>query len=331
MAAVLKEQVIAADVACDTRWDGYEWGSLALGHGLRACWSTPITSSGGAILGTFAVYWRQPGSPATAHQTIIERMTHLAAVAIERERSESALNEVRSEMAHVARVATLGEMTASIAHEINQPLGAIVNNANASLRWLAAKNAEEAQQSVALIVADGHRASEILARIRAMVQKSPLQRHLLDLNDAIREVVTLVGSQAEKHGVSIESRLSDGIPSVRADRVQMQQVVLNLVMNAIEAMAGTPDGLRRITVGSRHLEDTTVLVSVCDRGPGFNPHHVERLFEAFYSTKPAGLGMGLAISRGIVTAHDGRLWATSNADRGATFQFTLPIAPGDGS
>lgn len=331
MAAVLKEQVIAVDVACDTRWDGYEWGALAIAHGLRACWSTPITSSEGAILGTFAVYWRQPSSPATVHQTIIERMTHLAAIAIERERSEDALNEVRSDIAHVARVATLGEMTASIAHEINQPLGAIVNNANATLRWLAANNAEEAQQSVALIVADGHRASEILARIRAMVQKSPLQRRPLDLNDAIREVLTLIGSEAEKHGVSIERRLSEDIPRVRADRVQMQQVVLNLVMNAIEAMSATPDGLRRITVDSRRLEDATVLISVCDRGPGFNPDIVERLFEAFYSTKPSGLGMGLAISRGIVTAHDGHLWATSNADGGATFQFTLPVAPVDAS
>lgn len=328
MAAFANDQVVAEDITRDTRWDAHDWRTLAVTHGLGACWSTPIVSSDGTVLGTFALYWREPGSPRIEQQNVIERMTHLAAVAIDRKRSEDALNAVRSELAHVARVATLGEMSASIAHEINQPLGAIVNNANAGLRWLSADSVEDARKSLALVVADGHRASEILDRIRAMVRKSPPQKHPVDLNDALREVLTLVASQAANRGVSIDSRLSPDIPRVRADRVQVQQVVLNLVMNAIEAMSGTPASLRRVTVVSTRADDETVHVSVRDAGAGINPEQLERLFEPFYSTKPDGLGMGLPISRGIVQAHDGRLWASANADRGATFRFALPASAG---
>jgi len=189
----------------------------------------------------------------------------------------------------------------------------------------------EALESGRLVVEDGHRASEILARIRAMVQKSPPHKQWIDINDALSEVLTLVGSQAERHHVSIDSILSDDMPPVWADRVQVQQVILNLVMNAIEAMADTPDGLRRIAVESRLVGDTTVHVSVRDHGSGVSPEESDRVFEAFHSTKPNGLGMGLAISRGIVQAHHGRLWASANADRGATFQFTLPVSAGDRS
>jgi C4-dicarboxylate-specific signal transduction histidine kinase len=297
---------------------------------LRACWSTPILSPAGTTLGTFAVYWRQPGGPALEHQNIIERMTHLAAVAITRKRAEDALGEIRSELAHVARVATLGELTAAIAHEINQPLAAIVNNANAGMRWLAADRADQARASVALVVADGHRASDILARIRAMIDKTPPQKTAVALDGALREVLDLARTQAGRHGVAMELDLPDDLPPVWADRVQVQQVALNLVMNAIEAMAG-PEAGCLLTVTASRADDTTVLVEFRDQGCGLTPEHAERLFDAFYTTKPKGLGMGLPISRGIVQAHHGHLRAVPNPDRGATFQFTLPVAPGEPS
>lgn len=325
-AALTNQQVLAVDIESDARWHA-EWRALALTHGLKACWSTPIMAPDRTVVGTFAVYWRHPGGPAPEHQNIIERMTHLAAVAISRKRSEDALSAVRSELAHVGRVTTLGELTVTIAHEINQPLGAMVNNANACLRWLAAGKTQEARDSVALVAADGLRASDILARIRAMVEKAPAQMVRLDINDALREVLRLALSQAEKHGVTLESYLDPDLTPVWADRVQVQQVILNLLMNGIEAMAGTPDGLRRILVVSSRPDGATVQVSVQDRGPGVDPAQLDRLFDAFYSTKPQGLGMGLAISRGIVQAHHGRLWVTPGPDGGAAFHVALPAAP----
>jgi PAS domain S-box-containing protein len=330
MAAFLKQQVLVADVASDPRWTS-GWRTLATVHGLRACWSTPVLSPEGTILGTFAVYWRQPGGPGAEHQNIIERMTHLAAVAINRKRAEDALSEVRSELAHVARVTTLGELTAAIAHEINQPLAAIVNNANAGMRWLAAGRADQARASVALVVADGHRASDIITRIRAMIEKRPPQKGPLVLDRALREVLDLARSQAGRHGVTMELHLPADLPPVWADRVQVQQVALNLVMNAIEAMAESPETARLLTVTASQADETTVRVDFHDRGCGLTPEQSERLFDAFYTTKSKGLGMGLPISRGIIQAHHGHLRAVPNPDHGATFQLTLPVAPEEAS
>lgn len=263
------------------------------------------------------------GALARAFNAMAERLqSDLAG----RQRTQEALERTRADLAHVARVATLGALTASIAHEINQPLGAIVNNANAGLRWLTANNLHEAQASAALVVADGHRASDILARIRAMVRKAPPDKHWFDVNEALRDVLALTASEARKHAVSIDSRLSDDIPRVCADRVQVQQVALNLVVNAIQATADTAASPRCVTVSSRVADETTVHISVRDLGMGIEPEQLDRLFEPFYSTKPDGLGMGLAISRSIVEEHQGRLWATMNIDRGATFHFTLPAA-----
>lgn len=325
MAAFLKRQILVADVASDSRWTS-DWGTLAAAHGLSACWSTPILSPEGAILGTFAVYWRQPGGPGPEHRNIIERMTHLAAVAINRKRSEDALGELRSELAHVARVTTLGELTAAIAHEINQPLAAIVNNANAGMRWLAADRTDQARASIALVVADGHRASDILARIRAMIDKTPPRKGPLGLDPALREVLDIARSQAGRHGVTMELHLPDDLPHVWADRVQVQQVALNLVMNAIEAMTASPEAARQLTVTAGRTDETTVRVEVRDQGCGLTPEQCERVFDAFYTTKPKGLGMGLPISRGIIQAHHGHLRAVPNPDGGATFEFTLPVA-----
>jgi PAS domain S-box-containing protein len=244
----------------------------------------------------------------------------------ERKRAEEALHKAQTELAHVTRVATLGEMTASIAHEVNQPLGAVVNNASACLRWLTGQtpNLEEARKSAALIIADGHRASEIIGRIRALAKKAPPRKDWLDINETILEVIALARSEAQNSRVSLQTQLSQNVPLVLGDRVQLQQVILNLIINALEAMSGAGDGPRELEVGTGKDEVQGVRVAVRDSGPGLDPDGLDHLFTAFYTTKPQGMGMGLAISRSIIEAHGGRLWASANPQRGATFQFTLP-------
>jgi C4-dicarboxylate-specific signal transduction histidine kinase len=243
----------------------------------------------------------------------------------ERKRAEEALHHAQVELAHMTRVATLGELAASIAHEINQPLGAVVNNASACVRWLAAQNLEEARQSAALVIADGHRAGEIIGRIRNLAKKAPPQKDWLDLNATIRDVIALARSEAQRHGVAVETHLAAEVPLILGDRIQVQQVLLNLVMNAIEALSGVSAGPRALWVSSEPVAATEVVIAVRDSGPGFDPQYIDRLFDAFYTTKPHGLGLGLAISRSIVAAHGGRLWATANTPHGAVFQFTVPM------
>jgi two-component system sensor kinase FixL len=244
----------------------------------------------------------------------------------ERKRAEEALHRAQTELAHVTRVATLGEMTASIAHEVNQPLGAVVNNASACLRWLAgqAPNLEEARKSAALIIADGHRASEIISRIRALAKKAPPQKDWLDINETILEVIALARSEAQGNRIALQTQLSDDMPLILGDRIQLQQVILNLIINAIEAMSGVGEGPRELQVSSGKDDSQGALVAVRDSGPGLDPKSLDHLFTAFFTTKPKGMGMGLAISRSIIEAHGGRLWATANQLRGATFRFTLP-------
>ncbi|MCI0387825.1 MAG: ATP-binding protein [Acidobacteria bacterium] len=242
----------------------------------------------------------------------------------ERKRAEDALRHAQTELAHVARVATLGELTASIAHEINQPLGAVVNNASACLRWLTAQNTEEARRSAELVIADGHRAAEIIGRIRNLAKKMPPQKDWLDINDMIREIIALARSEVQGNRVTLQTHFAGDLPLISGDRIQLQQVMLNLIMNAIEAISGAGEGPRQLLVRSGAEEPQSVLVELRDSGPGLDPKSLDRLFDAFYTTKPHGLGMGLAISRSIVEAHGGRLWATAYDGRGATFQFTLP-------
>jgi C4-dicarboxylate-specific signal transduction histidine kinase len=243
----------------------------------------------------------------------------------ERKRAEDALRHAQMELTHVTRIATLGEMTASIAHEINQPLSAIANSASACLRWLDAQKLEEARRSASRVIAESHRASEIIGRIRELAKKAPPRKDWLDVNETIHEVIALVQSGVQRHRIAVEAQLSDDVPLISADRVQLQQVILNLMMNAIEAMSGTGEGSRELLVRSGTDESRRVLVSVQDSGPGLDPKSLDRLFDAFYTTKPQGLGMGLAISRSLVEAHGGRLWASANVPHGAVFQFTLPI------
>jgi C4-dicarboxylate-specific signal transduction histidine kinase len=239
-------------------------------------------------------------------------------------RSEADLHRVQTELAHVTRVTTLEELMASIAHEVNQPLASVINSASACLRWLDAQKLEEARRSASRAIAEGHRASEIIGRIRALAKKAPPEKDWLDVSETIHEVIALARSEIQRNGVALETQLSEHVPVILADRIELQQVILNLMMNAIEAMSGVGGGPRDLLVRSGTDGSEHVVISVQDSGPGFDPESLEHLFDAFYTTKPQGLGMGLAISRSIIEAHGGRLWATANPDKGATFRFTLP-------
>ena len=243
----------------------------------------------------------------------------------ERKRTDEALRTTQAELAHVARVATLGEMSASIAHEVNQPLASVVTSASACLRWLDMQKLDEARRSATRAMEEGHRASEIIGRIRALAKKAPPQKDWIDVNETIHEVIALARSEIQRNGVGLETKLSEHVPLILADRIELQQVILNLVMNAVEAMSGLSDGPRELLVRSGTDGSEHVVISVQDSGPVFDPKSLDHLFEAFYTTKPQGLGMGLAISRSLVEAHGGRLWANANVPHGAVFQFTLPI------
>jgi C4-dicarboxylate-specific signal transduction histidine kinase len=248
----------------------------------------------------------------------------------ERKRAEEALHQAQAELAHITRVMTMGELTASIAHEVNQPLAALVTNANAGLRWLAGKppNLEEARECLRRIIRDGNRAGDVITRIRSLVKKSAPAKTWLDLNDTIQEVLLITNAEARRHQVVVRTELAAALPPVRGDRVRLQQVILNLVMNGIEAMKEVTDRPRELLIRSRPEASSHVLVAVQDRGIGLDEQRLERVFEAFYTTKREGMGMGLPISRSIIEAHGGRLWPTAHRDDGATFQFTLPTEGG---
>jgi PAS domain S-box-containing protein len=245
----------------------------------------------------------------------------------DRKRAEAALQQAQADLARLNRVMLLGEMTASIAHEVNQPIAATVTNAHAGLRWLGAQppDLEEAGQALGRIVRDGSRAGEVIERIRALVKKVPPRRDRLDINEAIREVIALTQTEMQQNGVRLHARLADDLPLVPADRVQLQQVIMNLVVNAAEAMSGIGDRSRELSIASREEDANAVFVEVRDTGLGIDPADLGRLFQSFYTTKPDGIGMGLAISRSIIEAHGGRLSAEPNQPHGAVFRFTLPV------
>ena len=247
-------------------------------------------------------------------------------------RAEEALRQAQAELSHANRVILVGEMTASIAHEINQPLTGVVSNAGTALRYLAAQtpNLEEARLYLGLITRDGKRAAEVIRRIRALVKKMPPRSDLLDLNEAIREVIALTQNELQRGSVKLETRLSSELPLVPADRVQLQQVILNLIVNAVEAMSEVGGRPRELTVSSGS-ESNDVFVEVRDSGPGGDPAHLDRLFQSFFTNKPEGMGMGLSICRSIIEAHGGRLSATPNEPHGVVFRFTLPTAVDDGA
>jgi PAS domain S-box-containing protein len=456
MAACLKTQVIASDIGSDSRWpDSSIFRPLALAHGLRSCWSTPILSLAGEVLGTFAIYQDEPASPTPLQQELIGRFTHVASIAIERAQgeaalvrseallaeaqrlssigsfswraatdeitwseqlyhiyelevgvpvtlelirtrihpedltlyekmveqarngsddfewqyrllmpdhtvkylhavaratrnqdgeleyiaavqdvtehrlSEEALGNLRSELAHVSRVATLGALTASIAHEVNQPLSGIITNTSTCLRMLAADppNVEGARETTRRTLRDGNRASEVITRLRALFNKQEAATESVDLNEATREVVALSLSELRKSRVIPRLELADGLPPVTGDRVQLQQVILNLLRNALDAMEGVEDSPTPLVIRTERDGDDRVRLSVQDAGLGFDPQAAGRLFDAFYTTKHDGMGIGLSVSRSIIDSHRGRLWATPNDGPGATFSFSIPCGP----
>src|SRR5882724_7739215 len=243
-----------------------------------------------------------------------------------RKRTEAELEQARAELVRVARVTTLGELTAAIAHEVNQPLTGLVSSGNACLRWLAGDvpNLKAARESVERMISAGSRAGEVITRIRALVGKAPPLRDRLNINDAITEVIALIRGEVQRNRISLRTKLSTDVPLVLGDRIQLQQVILNLILNAMEAMSDVSPQLGELSVSSTKDGPNGALVSVRDSGTGLDGTVLDRLFEAFYTTKAHGMGIGLAVSRTIIQAHGGRLWAAPNVPQGAIFQFTLP-------
>jgi C4-dicarboxylate-specific signal transduction histidine kinase len=249
-----------------------------------------------------------------------------ATIALESTRRERQYREMQSELAHANRVATMGQLTASIAHEIRQPIATARNNARAALNFLdkSPPDMAEVKEALTCIVDDTDRAGDVVDRIGSLIKKAPLRKEVVDLNAAILEVTALTRSEAVKTGVTVGTQLAGELPRIQGDRVQLQQVMLNLIVNAIQSMSGAEDGNRELHISTLNIEPEGVCVAVRDTGHGLRPESLPRLFEPFYTTKPDGMGMGLSICRSIIEAHGGRLWATRCEPLGALFQFTIP-------
>ena len=232
-------------------------------------------------------------------------------------------SEAQTELAHANRVATIGYLTPSIVHDVMQPISAMVANAQAALNFLDRPDVDEVRQALSCIVRDGARAAPLVDRVRDLAKKRPRRRDPVEINAAIREAIELIRTEAVKNGVSVQTELVETLPPVSGDRVQLQQVVLNLIINAIEAMTGMREGPRELLVTTEKAKAGGVLVSVRDSGPGIKLAVQEDLFKPFHTTKPKGIGLGLSICRSIIEGHGGRLWATANTPRGAVFQFTV--------
>jgi PAS domain S-box-containing protein len=322
-----REPVVVTDILQDPLWEAYR--EVAEPYGLRACWSTPILAHSGRALGSFAMYYREPRSPSPAETRTLEMATHLAGIAIERKlarEERERLRQAQADLTHINRVTTMGELTASLAHEIKQPITAAVTDARTCLRWLGRDTpaVSEAREAASRLVTDVTRAADIISRISLLFKKGALQHELVDVNELIREMIVLLRNEAARYSISIHSSLANDLPKIMADRVQLQQVFMNLMLNGIEAMKdmGT---VGELAIRSQQGDGSQLLISIGDTGVGLPREQVEQVFSAFYTTKDQGTGMGLPISRTIIESHGGRLWASPNPGRGATFQFTLPI------
>lgn len=330
MIAQEQKPLLSNDLLHDPRISDQAWAAR---EGMAGFAGYPLMV-GARTLGVMAVFSRKALTTGTIE--VLASAADLIALGVERKHaedelrtSERRLKETESELARVGRLTAMGELAASIAHEVNQPLTAVVSNSSACLRLLANDNLEPEVLRRALeeIVADGTRASSVLARIRAFIRKEPAEKSELDINEVIQEVLLLAGRELNDNRVSLDHQLRGGLPRVLADRVQMQQVLLNLIMNSIEAMAAVIDRPRLLEVRSRIGESGSVLVTVSDSGTGFGSE-ADRVFSPFFTTKANGLGMGLSISRSLIESHGGRLWATSNSPHGAVLSFTLPATRG---
>jgi len=342
------------DIRTDPRFS--PWRVAALARGYASCIAVPLMTDGksrGAVdlRGTLNLYSAECNAfdeSAIEHYTGLAMSVAYAVTALrghlaedlaygvtavrasaERKRAEEALHQAREELAHVTRVTTLGELAASIAHEINQPLAAIIADANACLHWLEADrpDLDSVREALAAVVKDGDRAAEVITRIRGLLARASVAHGPCDLARLIGDVLPLVRPELERHGMTLKMSLAPDLPLVRGDRIQLQQVLLNLLVNAVEASREVPPERRQLIVHStvEYRDDGRwAVIGVEDFGVGFGEPEVARMFEAFYTTKPGGLGMGLSISRSIIEAHRGRLWATANVNHGATFRFALP-------
>ena len=323
-----KTPIITWDSNIDSRWEGSDWQKMMRMYGYASCWSIPIISASGEVSGIIAMYRREPANPTTQERDLIDRLSKIAGIAIDRARADEALNQARLELTHVARTATLSAMTASITHEVAQPISGILTNANTCARMLAADppNLVGAAETVRRTVRDANRASEVIKRLRAMFSKKPPIMELVDLNEAAEEVIAVSAGELRRFRSALETNFAEQLSPVSGDRVQLQQVILNLLLNAADAMAGIEDRPRTLRVRTEMHGSENVKLSVQDAGVGLDPRAMEKLFEAFYTTKAHGLGIGLAISRSIIESHKGQLWAMPNEGPGATFGFSIPCA-----
>jgi PAS domain S-box-containing protein len=320
------------DVVSDEK---FPRGPTAQREGLHAAFAFPILL-GGEVLGVIEFFSREIRQPDQELLKMLATIGSQIGQFIERKRaeaeareSERRYREVQMEFAHANRVATMGQLSASIAHEVRQPIGAVSAHAHAALRWLDRRppELEEVRQALAAIVKDNRRAGNVIGRISDLIKKAPPRKDRLEVNGAIGEVIELTHAEAVKNGVSVQTDLAQDLPFIEGDRVQLQQLIVNLIMNAVEAMSGVGEETRELLISTRKVEPEGVLVEVRDTGPGLAPTLLKRVFDAFYTTKPSGMGMGLSICQSIIEAHGGRLWASTNVPHGATFQFTLPGHP----
>ena len=323
MIAQERKAHLTNDVLNDPRISNRAWAEK---EGMASFAGYPL-SVGDRTVGVLAMFSRKPVTPETTET--LASGADLIAQGIERKRAQEALQMTQAELARVSRLTTMGELAASIAHEVNQPLTAVTNNSNACLRLLAADKLtpEILGRALEEIVADGTRASAVVARIRGFIKKEPVEKNRLDINDVIQEVLALADRELYENRVRLERQLTKALPLVLADRVQMQQVLLNLIMNGIEAMIPLRDQPRALWVESRVDESGDILVAVRDSGHGLGSA-ADRVFTPFFTTKANGMGMGLSISRSLIEDHGGRLWAMPNSPIGAVFSFTLPVSPG---